>query len=228
MDAKVLRAAVSAAIRVTVSTTLIGCGGNVTTDAGGTRAPGKNDAAGTGEPTSSAKDASQRNNLPYPVSGIVSNGAKAGSGAGGAGGAVIGGSAGGATVGSAGATRNGEVGGMANAAGANDESSAGAPAQTCVAAAETCLTTLEQTTAVQPPSAATQACCETVLQAISLPQQLSNECFDSLNTRFMQPGVRPLCCTDPSSWSHQACTPWGPPVPPELSRDALLAWGAAA
>jgi hypothetical protein len=218
MDAKVLRAAVSAAIRVTVSTTLIGCGGNVTTDAGGARTPENNDSSSSHEPTNAAKGAGEQSSVPYPTNGTESNGANAGSTT----------AAGGAPVGGTSATGGVEVGGMANAAGAYEENSAGAPTQTCVPAAEACLTTLEQAPAAQPPSAAVTACCESVLQAISLPSKLSDECFDGLNARFMQIAVRPKCCTDPSSWSHQACTPWGPAVPPELSAEVLLEWSAAA
>lgn len=223
MDAKVLRAAVSAAIRVTVSTTLIGCGGNVTTDAGGARTPDKNDAQSSGEPTSSAKDAGQQTSTPYPTGGAGSNEAVAGSAM------AAGGIAGGGTASTGGVN----VGGLASAAGANDvssagEASAGAPTQSCAPAAETCLTTLEQTTPTPTPSAATKACCETVLQAIELPPRLSNQCFDSVNTRFMQGTVRSQCCSDPSTWQQQACTPWGPAVPPELSLEALLQWSAAA
>ena len=55
MDAKVLRAAVSAAIRVTISTTLIGCGGSVVGDADGLDSTPKGTAGrGHGDgPTSS-------------------------------------------------------------------------------------------------------------------------------------------------------------------------------
>ncbi len=219
MDVKVLRAAVSAAIRVTVSTTLIGCGGNVTTDAGGARTP--EPGTNASEATSSTKG--EEASSPYPIIGPAPNDAKPSNSI------ATGGAAGGGSA----ATGGVEVGGMANAAGANvagtnEASSAGAPPQACAPAAEACLTTLEQTAAAPTPSAATQACCETVLQALSLPPQLGAECFDSINTRFMQIAVRPKCCTDPSSWQHQACAPWGPPVPPELSLEALLEWSAAA
>jgi hypothetical protein len=40
MDAKTMRAALAAAVRVTVSTSLIGCGGQATSDAGGPVTPG--------------------------------------------------------------------------------------------------------------------------------------------------------------------------------------------
>jgi hypothetical protein len=122
-----------------------------------------------------------------------------------------------------------ETGGVASLAGAGgDEASAGAPADVCGAAALACIESIEQTDAVQPLSDATQACCDVVLAAIALPPQLSAECFANVNTRFMQGGARQQCCHDPSTWQQPACTPWGPPVPPEFSRAMLQAWSLAA
>jgi hypothetical protein len=213
MDAKVLRAAVSAAIRVTVSTTLIGCGGNVSTDAGrATSSPAVKDtptstgeaAAKPTEPTGSPS--------PYPEPTPT----------GGSGPATETPTAG-MTATSAGS----EAGGMASIAGAGgDDASAGAPADVCGAAAHACLTQLEQTT-MEPPSAATKACCDVVIATLEQPE-LDAICFDSVNTRFLSGGARHECCADQSTWVHRACTPWGPPVPPELTRAALQKWSLAA
>ncbi len=221
MDAKVLRAAVSAAIRVTVSTTLIGCGGNVTTDAGGARTPETNDAASSKEPSSSVKGSGDQASVPYPVSGTGSSEAKAGSSA----------TAGGAAAGGTSSTGGVEVGGMANAAGADEignAGTAGAPIAICGAVADACLTLLEHAPANEPPSIVGKPCCEAMLEELTQLQHANAECYQHLWNRVMQPGVRPQCCNDPSTWQHQACAPWGPPVPPELSLAALLQWGTAA
>ena len=212
MDAKVLRAAVSAAIRVTVSTTLIGCGGNVSTDAGrATSSPTVKDAPpSSGEPSANETEPT-RSPSPDPKP-TTSAGGSAPTG----------------ETPTAGMASNGgsEVGGMATVAGAGGEdASAGAPADVCGAAAHACLTQLEQTT-LEPPSAATKACCDTVIATLEQLQPTDVACFNSVNVRFQHGGVRAECCTDQSTWVHQACTPWGPPVPPELSRAA--SWSLAA
>lgn len=223
MDAKVLKAAVSAAIRVTVSTTLIGCGGSVSTD-GGDRAsssPAVKDAptetnesvaSGTGGQTGSTPPkptASGGSHATGPVAGNAGN-------AGTTSGEVV------------------EVGGMANAAGAppgaaGESSSAGAPADVCGNAAAACVTKLGEQTFEEMPSDATKACCETILARLDeLRLDPGAACFDHLDQDFMASPARRQCCKDQSTWQNPACTPWGPPVPPELSREALLAWSLAA
>lgn len=213
MDAKVLRAAVSAAIRVTVSTTLIGCGGNVSTDAGrATSSPAVKDTpTSTGEPSANETEPSR---TPSPDPKPTTS---------------AGGSAPASEVPTAGMASSGgsEVGGMAAVAGAGgDEASAGAPADVCRAAAQACLTQLEQTTP-EPPSAADKACCDTVIATLEELWQGTprDACFESIDARF-RGAVRTECCADKSTWVYRACTPWGPPVPPELSRAAL--WSLAA
>lgn len=214
MDAKVLRAAVSAALRVTVSTTLIGCGGNVSTDPGhATSSPAiKDTPSGTAQPSTAE---TEQTTSPTPTSNA--GGSEPGSKAPNAGMASNAGS---------------ETGGVASVAGAGgDEASAGAPADVCGAAAHACLTQLEQTPQ-QPPTDATKACCDVVIASLDqLRQELQPEeaeCYNGVESRFMMPPVRNQCCHDPSTWVHVACTPWGPPVPPELSADALRAWSLAA
>lgn len=220
MDAKVLKAAVSAAIRVTVSTTLIGCGGNVSTDAGRTSSsPAVKDTptdttgsvasatAGTGGQTQNA-----------PTNPTPSSGGQATrpveTSAGTSGSEVV------------------EVGGMANAAGAaagGEPASAGAPGDVCGSAAAACVATLGAQPFEVTPSDATQACCETILARLDeLRLEPGAACFDHLDQDFMQSPARRQCCKDASTWENPACTPWGPPVPPELSHEALRRWSLAA
>ncbi len=151
MDAKVLRAAVSAAIRVTVSTTLIGCGGNVSTDTGRAAVPPDEPAVkGTPVKTSepAAKNADPHVSSPRPTP-------------------ATGGSAPAIETPTAGVANDGgsSLGGFASTAGAGgDEAGAGAPSDVCGAAALACVTSLEQAAFDAPLSAADQACCDTVLK----------------------------------------------------------------
>jgi hypothetical protein len=209
MDAKVLRAAVSAAIRVTFSTTLIGCGGSVATDEdrpssspavkdpspASTGQPAVTDTEPARPPVSSGGSAAATE---MPIAGMASHGSS-------------------------------DVGGMTTTAGAGgEEASAGAPAEVCRAAAQACLTQLEQTTP-EPPNAGDKACCDTVIATLEeLWQAMPRDaCFESIDARF-QGAVRTECCADKSTWVYRACTPWGPPVPPELSHEALRKWSLAA
>lgn len=208
MDAKVLRAAVSAAIRVTVSTTLIGCGGSVATEEDRpSSSPAVKDApVSAGQPTVTETE---------PASAPVTSG----------------GSASATEMPIAGTASHGgsDVGGMSTTAGAGgEEASAGAPAEVCRAAAQACLTQLEQATP-EPPSAADQACCDTVIATLEEMWQAMprDACFESIDARF-RGAVRTECCADKSTWVYRACTPWGPPVPPELSPEALQRWSLAA
>jgi hypothetical protein len=217
MDAKVLRAAVSAALRVTVSTTLIGCGGSASTDTGrpSSSSPAVKDtpASAGRPPITEAEPAHSPSAQPVTSTGGSASETEtetetpsAGTAAGGV-----------------------EMGGMAAIAGAGgDEASAGAPAEVCRAAAQACLTQLEQTTP-EPPSAADKACCDTVIATLEELWQTTprDACFATIETRF-RGAVRAECCADKSTWVYRACTPWGPPVPPELSREALQRWSSAA
>lgn len=220
MDAKVLRAAVSAAIRVTVSTTLIGCGGSVVSEAdgagstpSGTAGRGHSDAA-----TTSGGHAAAPVPVPASASGGKTSSATAGAAAT-------------TTAGVAGTTTETEAGGAANAAGAGqagEPASAGAPAEVCGGAVNACLSALEQELPTEALSDAGKACCQTVIVGFDELRLNGAECLNDLDRRFMSSGVRRLCCSDQATWSHQACAPWGPPVPPELSAEQLRAWSLAA
>jgi hypothetical protein len=209
MDAKVLQAAVSAAIRVTVSTTLIGCGGSSTDADRASSPPAVQDApARTDQPTVMETEPTSvpvtsvggsASVTEMPIGGMASHGGSAGDG-------------------------------MTETAGAGGEqASAGAPADVCgTAAAHACLTQLEQVRP-EPPSAADKACCDTVIATLEELWQATprDACFEDVDARF-QGAVRTECCADQSTWVHRACTPWGPPVPPEVSREALRLWSLTA
>lgn len=230
MDANVLRAAVSAALRVTVSTTLIGCGGSVMSDADGSGSASKG-TAGRGGSTDAAQSAGGQRAAPTPV--LVGPPASAGqTSSATAGSATVGSATAGVATGGTGGTPTAtEVGGVPNAAGAGqagEPASAGAPAAICGEAVDACLTLLEPEASGPTLSDAGKACCDTVIVGLDELRLGSAECFGDLNRRFMSSGVRGLCCADQATWSHLACTPWGPPVPPELSAEALRAWSLAA
>ena len=209
MDAKVLRAALSAAIRVTVSTTLIGCGGSVISEADGGGST-SNGSAAKGQ-TDAAKGTGGNRAAPSPVPvGANASGGKTSSATAGAA--------------SAGTPAETETGGVANAAGAGqagEPASAGAPAEVCGGALDACMTQLEHELPGPTLSDAGKACCDTVVVGFDELRLGNAECFGELDSRFMGSGVRRLCCADQATWTHLACTPWGPPVPPEFSADAL-------
>lgn len=207
MDARTLRAALSAAIRVTVSTSLIGCGGNVTTNTGSEPIPDV-EAPATSDPRPMLDHDSD-----YPAIG--------GSAAGKPSGGVAGG----------GETGPVSQGGSEQAAGG----SAGAPAMNSCELVDPCLTLLEglNLTFSDPlPSAAAKECCTVAFDVLG--DFATTECGEMDETlwqrrsRFMLAGAHSSCCAELNAWGDSACTPWGPPVPPELSLEALLAWEAAA
>jgi hypothetical protein len=86
------------------------------------------------------------------------------------------------------------------------------------------------------PSGA-RACCELVVKELAPLEPPSgvepwgiSECGARIEQRFEEMPAKARCCQE-TGWpplSSLACTPWGPPVPPELPVDALLAWEAAA
>ena len=208
MDAKILRAAVSAAIKVTITTTLVGCGGVVTSSSGSPGAePTKGEPASGGKPGTEASKSE-------PASG-GKPGAEATTVA-----AAPGGSA--------------ALGGMATTAEAGNAGApnGGSPDATCVGAeVDACYAFLAeakpQTKFGEPLPAPYQACCSTVLSSL-VNGELSYVCLSDNSAHFDQ-SARAVCCSDPASWSvYPACAPWGPPVPPELSLEALLDWQAAA
>jgi hypothetical protein len=208
MDAKVLQAAVAAAIRVTVSTTLIGCGGNFTSDATPPGAGGKASAE-----AGRAGQSSQEPPAPSPVE--------------------IGG--GGAMVASGGGS---EVGGTPLAAAgesaAGEPSSGGAAPLGCAAEIEACLPVLEAVDPTKGFAGNATSCCQTVITGLfkDLPKTIP-EC-EGARTRFRMAAGNTQCCQQ-NSWiwsldgkNVSGCTPWGPPVPPELSLARLEAMRVAA
>jgi hypothetical protein len=219
MDAKILRAAVSAAIRVTVSTTMIGCGGVVSTDesgrAGATPVTG---SSTSNDETASTKSSGGQGGEPYHRPGGISSTAGTTPSESGTGGSSsVGGS---------------DVGGMASTTGAGqagEVAGAGAPPERCGSELEGCLAVIDGVMFGETmPSESAKACCQTVLAGLSKLEQDRAECFSDVNLRLMNSPGRHLCCSDPATWQQPACTPWGPPAPPELSLDVLLSWGAAA
>jgi hypothetical protein len=189
MDAKTMRAALSAAIRVTVSTSLIGCGGQATSDAGAPATP-------SSEPTPPVADERPR----Y----VESSGGSVNAG-------------GSSMVASAGMTAVSEAG------------AAGAPEPDGCEAIAACLTSLGGLDFDDPlPDDAAKRCCSTLIWGLSQNSYNRQECAPQANGDFFSLPAHATCCTAVNGWGYQACTPWGPPVPPELPRGALLAWRAVA
>lgn len=218
MDAKVLRAAVSAAIRVTVSTGLISCGGATAGTSPGPYSEGDPGGTSSGTPTNNdARKVAPAN--PYATAGKPTTGSTpTNTGSGGSKPA-----AGGAPT-----DPPPETGGMAlGGEPATGGSPAGGSTSTsiCGEPVEACMKTIEGLAWDAKPSEAEQACCSLVIDAIG--QQFGEACGSDLFGRFQSATGRGACCS-PDTWNNPACTPWGPPVPPELPLDALLAWGVAA
>lgn len=200
MDAKTMRAALAAAVRVTISTSLIGCGGQATSDSGG--------------PTTPSQESDDQR-TPAPVNErpryVVSSGGSS------MGGASTGGSS---MLGGAGATATNEAG----SAGSPELSGCEA-IDACMkslagldfgdplpdAAAERCCATIIQ--GLSRPSADGQPLA----------------CGPELSSDFFALPAHQACCTSVAgAWGDPACSPWGPPVPPALPEGALLSWRAVA
>lgn len=225
MDAKVLRAAVSAAIRVTVSTTLIGCGGTVATDGGKAQGPAANGPAKLSDPvtsstgsTTSGTSGSNGWGWTPPHEGQSGSSSSGGSVVAQGGLASVGGEA---------------AGGSAEGGSAEGGDGSGTPVvtppNTCDAL-NTCLTHLEVSMPAAPLAGNDLACCQVMIDSLKEHQLApgADACWADLNGRLMSSVARSLCCNSPETWQVSACTPWGPPVPPELPEDALSAWEAAA
>jgi hypothetical protein len=106
---------------------------------------------------------------------------------------------------------------------------AGAPSERCGSELEGCLAVIDGVRFGETmPSETVKACCETVLAGLVELEQERAECFSDVNLRLMNSPGRRSCCSDPATWQQPACTPWGPPVPPELSLEVLLSWSTAA
>ena len=217
MDAKILRAAVSAAIRVTVSTTVIGCGGNVTSDAGGSagaaHAPSSVGGSSNGKSTAGKTKTATPIPRPEPASGGTGGGAEpATGGAWALGGQPTGGTA---SAGSAAQSEGGTSdGGEPNTAGG------GAGPSLCA-----CTALLANVKTGDTLSDDAKLCCQTAIDGFLSPEAEDQACWADLQW-FSSPAHQ-LCCTV-DTWQHPACTPWGPAVPPELPLAALLEWEAAA
>jgi hypothetical protein len=214
MDAKTLRAALSAAIRVSVSTSLIGCGGSVTsTDAGdapvsGGASPSRSQPeleSKYPKPTSSGGKSAEEPYVTLPTGGVATGGASAANG-----GAPL-----------------------------TEGGSAGEPALDQCSPVEACMTVLEtvQVPWDQPLPSAARACCEMLVSELKPIEPPSgegqwgiSECGARIETRFEHTSVTMKCCQETGfpPIRSLACTPWGPPVPPELPLAALEAWELAA
>lgn len=209
MDAKVLSAAVAAAIRVTVSTTLISCGGHSTTD--GTK------LGGGGTPSVQAGQAgSSDSQLPPRVDVTPSGGA-----------AIA--SAGMPMTSGGMALASGGMGAAAGVGEVGEAGSAGAPALGCPGEIQACLPPLEAVDRLKPLEGAAAACCQTVIHGLfdNLPETKA-ECVEAQARFKAAPGN--LECCNQNDWilsldkrNASGCTPWGPPVPPEVPLAQLLA-----
>lgn len=221
MDAKVLRAAVSAAIRVTVSTSLIGCGGSVSSENAGTTSAGGKSAAtpSKAQGTSAAGNSSAGWGPAAPTNGSNPNSGSAGTASGGT---TVGGPA--STAPEGGSDSGGTTAGAAGAAeGGEGPGALGDPCSVMTA----CMDRLDGDALLATPG--TIPCCQVVIDGLmELRDQLGIECWADLNGRFLTSMAHQTCCTALNQWQQPACTPWGPPVPPELPESALLSWGAAA
>jgi hypothetical protein len=221
MDAKVLRAAVSAAIRVTVSTALIGCGGTVTSGEGASPGGGATNVNGP-TPGDPVKSNTTGTPYPYPVASGTSGSTTAPSN---------GGQASGGHASSGGSAVEGGVASLGGSPeGGSSEGGEGStvPLNSCDAL-NTCLTHIEASMPAAPLNDADQACCQAMIDNLKDHQvAMADACWADLNGRLMTSPARSLCCNSPDTWQVSACTPWGPPVPPELPEGALAAWEAAA
>jgi hypothetical protein len=230
MDAKVLRAAVSAAIRVTVSASLVGCGNTVSSDVGPLEAGGSTSRgdgsrdAGAGGMLGGAALGQAGTEL--GMAGTLLAMAGTASSNGGNPSSSIGGQLGG-TAPETGGMAHGGTDAAGQASGGN-EAAAGAPAQACGAYLDDCLSALGAVERGAPLDELGTACCVTVRAALIELKAAGAECYLDIAKRFQTAPARQACCKDPSTWEETACAPWGPPVPPELPLELLQDWVAVA
>jgi hypothetical protein len=211
MEARVRRAALSAAIRVTISTTLIGCGGRVGTDFPDPEQPATptpSDASEGSHDTGGSYARSPGDQAPTAGTYGAAT-AQAGQSP-----AAQGGS--GASLPMGGAAPNEEAG-APGAAGAPEEHVCGGQKT------QMCLAYLESITTFPPPTGDALAvdCCTTVINPTAWVPEVEPGCEDELLPRI-QAQTYP-CCRVLDTFEG-GCTPWGPPVPPELSAALLRAW----
>lgn len=231
MEAKVLRAALSAALRVTVSTGLVGCGG-ATSDGGPRTGTATTSELEGGDTTPSPRDEAGAAGGSPASGAATSEGLSGGAAAGGA--AATGGLAGtGAselTAGSAGTmTAQGGAplagassGGAAGAGGAKGSAWACEDLNACV---ELLTERLAASSDPLPDDATTVACCGAMIEP-SWPPSADLQCTAELLPRSWPTQAK--CCELLRYPRGPVCTPWGPPVPPEFGREQLLLWEATA
>jgi hypothetical protein len=119
--------------------------------------------------------------------------------------------------------------GVGGVGGVGGEGGEGTPPLTPCEATAACLGTLEAMTFErgEPLPSAAAPCCELVVESLSSSGEAAvcdPETLRALNARFMGSPTRSACCSDPETWQHRACTPWGPAVPPELPLEVMSDW----
>jgi hypothetical protein len=114
------------------------------------------------------------------------------------------------------------VGGMASTAEAGSAGEASSePLDSCA-----CQAVLESVKEGDVLSSDAKACCEKAFADYLKLPETNEQC--SIRQEWFSLPAHQQCCTTLNAWEESACTPWGPPVPPELPFEALLEWEAAA
>jgi hypothetical protein len=204
MEAKVLRAALLAAIRVTVSSSMLGCGGATTFDQPGpipssSQEPQPSSGGGTAsQPTANHDSAGT-----HPASAGATGGV------------------GGLASGGGGGTGEAGMPGGAEAPAASGSFCDGPAMQACEPIYD------ELATSTEPLDAVAVGCCKVLVDALDRvsPPEVDAQCLAELDSRLNL--LRGSCCPALESKGN-ACAPWGPPVPPELELELLLGWSAVA
>jgi hypothetical protein len=209
MEAKVLRAALLAAIRVTVSSSMLGCGGATTFDQPGPM-PSSPEEPEPQQSSGGGGTASQ----PTAHNSAGTHPASASAG-GGVGVAASGGSGG---LGEAG------MPGGAGAPAASGSFCDGPAIQACEPIYDELAASTEPWS-VQLSDVAV-GCCKVLVDALDRvsPPEVDAQCLAELDSRLNL--LRGSCCR--ALEFQGTCAPWGPPVPPELELELLLSWGAVA
>jgi hypothetical protein len=125
----------------------------------------------------------------------------------------------------AGGTANVEAAGAPAAGGAAPASECGSPqTNDCLAYFDA----LQLKPGADLPEGMAVACCHVVMDEIATTTGSADgsQCSLALHQRLDARGVFYDCCWKTGS-TLTACTPWGPPVPAELSLEQLLAWEGA-